>query len=175
MMVVIMSWEKLAETVRARRAELGLTQVQVAEAGAISVELLRNIETQRRIPGRLNPRKARGLEEALEWESGSIDAVLAGGVAMPAAPKPDPDAAVEHSTGDRFALARQVLSLRATLLAHRTAMTDEARYALLAEVDRSAREAESAIVQMMPWLKENERGDAIALLTQLREPSDSDE
>ena len=59
MMVVIMSWEKLAETVRARRAELGLTQVQVAEAGAISVELLRNIETQRRIPGRLNPRKAR--------------------------------------------------------------------------------------------------------------------
>jgi hypothetical protein len=170
-----MSWEKLAETVRARRAELGLTQVQVAQAGAISVELLRNIETQRRIPGRLNPRKARGLEQALEWESGSIDALLAGGVAIPAEPKPDPEAAGEPSTGGQFALARQVLSLRATLAAHRMAMTDEARNALLAEVARSAHEAESAIVQMMPWLKENEREEAIALLMQLREPVDAND
>jgi transcriptional regulator with XRE-family HTH domain len=167
-----MSWETLAEIVRARRAELGLTQEQVAQAGSISVEWLRNIETRRRIPGRLNPRKARGLEEALQWESGSIDAVLAGGVAIPAEPKPDSDVVVEPPAGDRFALARQVLSLRATLSAHRMDMTDEARQALLAEVDRSAREAEGAIVQMMPWLAENERGDAIALLMELREPLD---
>jgi transcriptional regulator with XRE-family HTH domain len=174
-MMGIMSWEKLAETVRARRAELGLTQEQVAQAGAISVEWLRNIETQRRSPARLNPRKARGLELALEWESGSIDAVLAGGVAIAAEPKPDVDATPDLAAGDRFGLARQVLSLRATLSAHRSAMTDEARHALLAEVERSAREAETAIVAVMPWLNEAERGDAIALLTELREPLDPNE
>lgn len=89
-MMPIMSWDELAVAVRARRRELGLTQADVAAAGHVSVELIRNIETKRRTPERLNPRKARGLEDALRWESGSIDAVLAGGVATTAEPKPPP-------------------------------------------------------------------------------------
>ena len=127
-MMRIMHWDALAVAVRARRKELSLTQADVAAAGHVSVELVRNIETRRRTPGRLNPRKARGIEEALRWESGSVDAVLAGGVATPAEPKPDPDETdVLPETGDRFALARQVVSLRSTLSTHQSSMTPDAR------------------------------------------------
>jgi transcriptional regulator with XRE-family HTH domain len=72
----IMSKEKLAEVVRERRKALGLTQTEVAERGAFSVELMRTVENNR--SGRLRTSNARGLERALEWESGSIDAILAG-------------------------------------------------------------------------------------------------
>lgn len=167
----IMSWDALAVAVRARRRELSLTQADVAAAGQVSVELVRNIETRRRTPGRINPRKARGIEEALQWESGSVDAVLAGGVATPAEPKPDPDETpVLPETGDRFALARQVVSLRSTLLTHQSSMTPDAREALVSEMAKSAHEAEESIVRMMPWLDDAERGEAIGLLVKLREP-----
>ena len=167
----IMSWDELAVAVRARRRELSLTQADVAAAGHVSVELVRNIETRRRTPGRINPRKARGIEEALHWESGSIDAVLAGGVATPAEPKPDPDEVLSApEPGDRFSLARQVVSLRSTLSTHQSSMSTEAREALVAEMAKSAHEAEESIVRMMPWLDEQERGEAIGLLVQLREP-----
>jgi transcriptional regulator with XRE-family HTH domain len=170
-MMPIMSWDELAVAVRARRRELGLTQAEVATTGHVSVEMVRNIETRRRTPGRLNPRKARGLEDALQWESGSIDAVLAGGVATPAKPKPDPDdEPAAPDPGDRFALARQFVALRSTLSAHQRSISPDAREALMAEMANSAREAEEAIVRMMPWLDEAERGEAIQLLVKLREP-----
>lgn len=167
----IMSWDELAVAVRARRRELGLTQADVAAAGHVSVELIRNIETKRRTPERLNPRKARGLEDALRWESGSIDAVLAGGVATTAEPKPPPAAEVAApDPGDRFALARQIVALRATLSAHQRSISPDARETLMAEMANSAREAEETIVRMMPWLSDSERGEAIDLLVKLREP-----
>lgn len=168
----IMSWDELAVAVRARRRELGLTQSDVATTGQVSVELVRNIETRRRTPGRLNARKARGIESALQWESGSIDAVLAGGVATPAAPS-TPHAGDQPTVpdqGDRFALARQLVALRSTLAAHQRSISPDAREALMTEVANSAREAEEAIVRIMPWLDEGERGEAIQLLVQLREP-----
>ena len=40
----------------------------------------------------------------------------------------------------------------------------------MAEMANSAREAEEAIVRIMPWLDEIERGEAIQLLVKLREP-----
>ncbi|OPX05353.1 DNA-binding protein [Mycobacterium sp. AT1] len=167
----IMSWDELAVAVRARRRELGLTQADVAAAGHVSVELIRNIETRRRTPERLNPRKARGLEDALRWESGSIDAVLAGGVATTAEPKPPLDAEVAApDPGDRFALARQIVALRATLSAHQRSISPDARETLMTEMANSAREAEETIVRMMPWLGDTERGEAIDLLLKLREP-----
>lgn len=165
----IMSWDELAVAVRARRRELGLTQADVATTGHISVEMVRNIETRRRTPGRLNPRKARGLEDALQWESGSIDAVLAGGIATAATPKPD-DKPAAPDPGDRFALARQLVALRSTLSEHQRSISPDAREALMTEMDNSAREAEEAIARMMPWLGEVERGEAIQLLVKLREP-----
>jgi hypothetical protein len=170
-MMRIMSWDELALAVRARRKELSLTQADVAAAGHVSVELVRNIETRHRTPRRLNPRKARGIEEALQWESGSIDAVLAGGVATPAAPKPnsDDDPALPEP-GDRFALARQVVSLRSTLSSHQSSMSTDAREALMTEMAKSAHEAEESIVRIMPWLDEADRGEAIDLLVELRKP-----
>jgi transcriptional regulator with XRE-family HTH domain len=170
-MMPIMSWDELAVAVRARRRELGLTQTDVAAAGHVSVELIRNIETKRRTPERLNPRKARGLENALRWETGSIDAVLAGGVATTADPKPPLAAEVAApDPGDRFALARQIVALRATLSAHQRSISPDARETLMTEMANSAREAEETIVRMMPWLGDRERGEAIDLLLKLREP-----
>lgn len=173
-----MSWEQLGVAVRARRKELGLTQEAVATAAAISVERLRDIERNRR-PGKLWGRVRTGLESALEWESGSVEAVLAGGVATPiqhkGAGSSDANAGDDRGTlpsgvADRFTLARQVLSMRSTLSAHQGGIDGEARRALRDELAHAAREAEDAIVRTMPWLDEGERGEAIQLLVALRQP-----
>jgi hypothetical protein len=103
--------------------------------------------------------------DVLEWESGSIDAILAGGVATPVQAKPSDTAAV-----DRFALARQVVSLKAAFAKHLDGMAADTRQALTAEVTSSAREAEESIITLMPWLDDTERGQAIELLVALREP-----
>src|SRR4051812_46087097 len=82
-MLPIMSWDQLAAAVRARRTELGLTQVDVAAAGHVSVDMIRNIEHRRRTPKRVNPPTARAIEEALKWEPGSVKNPLAGGAPTP--------------------------------------------------------------------------------------------
>ncbi len=91
-MLPIMSWDQLAAAVRARRTELGLTQVDVATAGRVSVDMIRNIEHRRRTPKRVNPRTARAIEDALEWEPGSIEDTLAGGDPTPIIEKSPPRA-----------------------------------------------------------------------------------
>lgn len=164
--VCIMSWESLGVAVRDRRTALGMTQGEVSERGGPSVETLRAIENNR--AGRLSPRMRRALERVLDWESGSVDAVIAGGVASVVQIKPGTAVGV-----DRFALARQVVSLKATLAKHLDGMAADTRHALVAETTRSAREAEESIITVMPWLDENERGQAIELLVALREPLDS--
>ncbi len=40
----------------------------------------------------------------------------------------------------------------------------------MTEMANSAREAEEAIARIMPWLGDDERGEAIGLLVKLREP-----
>jgi transcriptional regulator with XRE-family HTH domain len=175
----IMSREKLAGLVRGRRKALGLTQPQVAERGDVSVELVRRVETNR--SGDLRASKIEGLERALEWESGSIRAVLNGGT--PTDVHRDPDELVAATTrtgdhasttappseaGDRFALAHHVLALRETLAAHQNTIGQGAREALAAEMARSARDAEESIIRMMPWLDDADRGKAIDLLIDLR-------
>jgi transcriptional regulator with XRE-family HTH domain len=161
-----MSWESLGVAVRDRRTALGMTQGEVSERGGPSVETLRAIENNR--AGRLSPRMRRALERVLEWEAGSVDAILAGDVATPVQAKPSESAAV-----DRFALARQVVSLKAAFARHLDGMAADARHALVAEVTRSAREAEESIITVMPWLDDTERGHAIELLVALREPMGS--
>lgn len=194
-MLPIMSWDQLAAAVRARRTELGLTQVDVATAGRVSVDMIRNIEHRRRTPKRVNPRTARAIEDALKWEPGSIEDTLAGGDPRPITARPSrakkparatatgdyptseatrtdnpPPALTQLDGGDRFALARQILALRSALSEHQRAISPEAREALMSEMANSAREAEEAIVRLMPWLDEGERGEAIQLLVKLREP-----
>ncbi|MDV3133354.1 helix-turn-helix domain-containing protein [Mycobacterium sp. 29Ha] len=163
-----MSWERLGDAVRDRRTTLGMTQGEVSDRGGPSVETVRAIENNR--AGRLSPRMRRALERALEWGAGSIDAVIAGGAATVVQTKPDTASAV-----DRFALARQVVSLKATLIKHLDGMADDTRRALVGEVTRSAREAEESIITVMPRLDDNERGQAIELLVTLRDPIESAE
>jgi transcriptional regulator with XRE-family HTH domain len=162
----IMSWESLGAAVRDRRTALGMTQGEVSERGGPSVETLRAIENNR--AGRLSPRMRRALERVLEWESGSVDTVIAGGLATVAQAKP-----AEASAVDRFVLARQVVSLKTAFTKHLDGMAADTRHALVAEMTRSAREAEDSIITVMPWLDENERGQAIELLVALREPIES--
>ena len=157
----IMSWERLAEEVRRRRRDLGLTQPEVRQRGGPGVATLRAIETNQ--SHRLSPRMRRALEDALQWESGSVDAVLAGD--SPATAEPT---AADVDTQDRFSLARQVVALKATFARHADGVGVEARDALAAQIIRSAREAEESIVKLMPWLSDAERGEAIELLVQLR-------
>ena len=198
-MPIMSSWENLASAVASRRAELGLTQVDVAERGEVSVDMIRNIEHVRRTPKRVKPATARALEYALQWEPGSVETALAGGDPVPASDRarlsprtaasaatPDEqrasptavptaeavpaDVAAPPETGDRFALARQLVALRSTLSAHQHSISAEAREALEAEMAVSAREAEESIIRLMPWLDDAERGEAIQLLVRLREP-----
>src|ERR1700682_5622860 len=126
-MMGIMSWEKLSREVRGRRIELGLTQKEVAAKGGPSPMTVREIEKNK--AGRLSPRSRLALEQALDWESGSIDAILAGGVPTKVQAKPD-DLAADV---DRFSAAKRVLSLKTTFAKIRDGVEPAAQEALLAE------------------------------------------
>lgn len=173
--VLIMSWEKLAAELRDRRGALKLTQADVHERGGPAAETLRKLENNRH--GRLSPRMRRALEDALEWEPGSIDEVLRGGrptvrattsTQSPVLAKGGGPVVPMGAAGDRFALARQVLAMKATFTKHRDQIDPRARDDLIGEVTRSAREAEQAIIALLPWLDDSERGEAITLLAELR-------
>jgi peptidoglycan hydrolase-like protein with peptidoglycan-binding domain len=77
-------WEKLAEAVKARRDELGLAQTDIGRLGGPSPAIVSAIENNRAT--QLTPRLRRGLDEALQWETGSVSKVLAGGHATPINP-----------------------------------------------------------------------------------------
>lgn len=184
--VCIMLWDKLATEVRSRRKELGLSQLEVSRRGGPSVETLRAIENDR--AGRLTPRLRRALERTLEWESGVVDVILEGGNAaklndpreelvvahhdeQPIGVDVDDAEGVTESSpqaSDRFALAKRVVSMKATFAKHRDQIEPDAREDLINEVMRSAREAEQAIISLLPWLDDAERGEAIGLLAELR-------
>jgi hypothetical protein len=75
-------WQRLAGFVRARREEdLGLTQEEIAAAGGPSTATQRLIEGARHDSYR--PASLRSLERALQWEPGSVRAILAGGDPVP--------------------------------------------------------------------------------------------
>lgn len=60
----------------ARRLELGMSWIQLAERAGISDVSLRNFRKGRGTPNALSKRR---LETGLRWEPGSVDAILAGG------------------------------------------------------------------------------------------------
>jgi transcriptional regulator with XRE-family HTH domain len=168
----IMSWDKLSDEVRKRRRELGLTQPDIQQRGGPGVATLRAIENNQ--PSRPSLRMRRALEDALEWESGSVDAILAGGAPTPKESKDDSDITTQPKADaeaqDRFSLAKQVVALKITFAQHAAGVSPEARDALLEQITRSTREAEQTIVKVMPWLDDAERGEAIELLVALRAP-----
>ncbi|MFG1846682.1 hypothetical protein [Micromonospora carbonacea] len=75
-------WRRLGEHVVRRREELGLTQSEVHAAGGPSTATMRNIE--RAVGVSYRGGILRSLERALQWRTGSVEAILAGGHPLPA-------------------------------------------------------------------------------------------
>lgn len=71
--------EDLAAEIAARRAELGMTQADVAAAGGPSHQTLRNLEHA--AVKSVNQKTLRRLDHALRWQNGYAAALLAGGEA----------------------------------------------------------------------------------------------
>jgi hypothetical protein len=74
-------WQRLADAVRERRTELGLTQEDARAAGGPSTATLRLIEGA--LQDSYQPSTLRELEKALRWERGSVVRILAGGDPVP--------------------------------------------------------------------------------------------
>jgi DNA-binding XRE family transcriptional regulator len=70
-------WLHLAQLIKERRMELGLTQAQVHSAGGPAPATLYLLENGCRTS--FSPQILRRLERSLEWRAGSIRRVLAGG------------------------------------------------------------------------------------------------
>jgi transcriptional regulator with XRE-family HTH domain len=174
--ILPMSWEVLGDAVRHRRKELGLTQADVTARGGPSVETVRAIENNR--AGRLGRQSRRALERAIEWDEGSIDAVLEGGIprlfatttaevsAPPAAPAIGQEAT--SSASERFAMAERLIKMRQAFAHHRDTMPETARVAMEEEFTAAAREIEDAMIRMLQWLGDEERAAAIRILAELR-------
>ncbi|MGC5027403.1 hypothetical protein ACLQ3K_21865 [Tsukamurella sp. DT100] len=77
-----MDWERLGNEVAARRVQLRLTQQQVQERGGPSATKQRELENGR--TSVLSASKRRDLERALDWQPGSVEAILDGGDPTPA-------------------------------------------------------------------------------------------
>lgn len=75
-------WRRLAEQAAHRRAELDLTQMEVAQRGPLSLDRVQAIEGAKSAKYRLGTLLA--LERALEWAPGSVEQILRGGDPLPA-------------------------------------------------------------------------------------------
>lgn len=96
-------WRRLGTYVTRRRTELGLTQSQVQARGGPSVATVRNIE--RAIQDRYRDSALRSLERVLDWPSGAVDRILAGGEPKEAAPT----AGFAYPGDDQLAAAEALL------------------------------------------------------------------
>jgi len=115
-------WQRLARLVTHRRVQLGhASQTEFASASGLKIRTLNNIENARR-PG-YDPSTIALLEQGLQWQPGSVEAVLAGGDPVPVAvAEAPPDV-------DQLKEARRVLIDALTLTdprAMREAMVDAA-------------------------------------------------
>jgi hypothetical protein len=92
-MAATKDWDRLAEYVRERRVELGLTQEDIRMEGGPSTATMRLIEGA--LQENYQPATLRDLEKALQWEHGSVRRILSGGEP---AERPDPavHAALHH-------------------------------------------------------------------------------
>lgn len=106
--VDVRDWTEVAEIIRARRVELGLTQEAAAAAsnGRVSSASWRVIESGRQTSFR--HLTLAGVAVALGWPTDAIDRIVAGAdPATIADPEPDPappGGSVAHLEGDGWAL-----------------------------------------------------------------------
>jgi len=93
MRVMDADWDRLTDAIQRRRNELGLTQVQLAEAAGVTDTTIRNLEGGRKF--RRLPASVPAVEQALGWAPGSARIVLDGGEPIAATqpaerPQPQP-------------------------------------------------------------------------------------
>jgi hypothetical protein len=74
-------WPRLARYIEQRQNELGRTQLEIQERGGPSPTKLRDLMSGRSAV--LTASKRRDLERALDWQTGSVDAILTGGEPKP--------------------------------------------------------------------------------------------
>lgn len=91
----------------AQRRNLGLTWDDVAQRADISYEAVRRV----RQTGKMRPLTARGIEKALQWREGSVEAVLAGGEPVIAESLPMRVIPGQHTDVDIRGLATELYSL----------------------------------------------------------------
>jgi transcriptional regulator with XRE-family HTH domain len=107
-------WAAVGEAVRARREELGLTQVELARASGVSEPTIRVLERPRG-PRRYRHGTLRDLARALRWPDDAVARIRAG--------RPPAEDLVEPSRGsveDRLAaLEAELMRLREQLAAER--------------------------------------------------------
>ncbi len=126
-------WARVAEQVKARREDLGLTQRELAAAVGTTDRYISAIERAER--DTYQQKTLRAIARALGWQSGSIDLILAGGDPVPAA-----EPAESLSIEDRVAaLEVELAALRQIVDRER----DERRARISARVERSAAGAPS--------------------------------
>lgn len=103
------SWQRLARAAVERRAQLGITQLDVAQRGPMSLDRVQAIEGAKRSSYR--PATLAALERALGWTYGSVAAILDGGEPTPAdTPALAPNAAdddLDAQLAEARALLRQ--------------------------------------------------------------------
>jgi transcriptional regulator with XRE-family HTH domain len=169
-----MSWERLGREVARRREQLNLTQVDVAQRGGPSVATLTALENNR--SGRLSKRSRQALEKAIEWEPGSVDAVLSGQAPRIADPSSvaSPPTAEEREAAKRWeatiAVVHRLLKMRRAFVEHHDEMPEPVRAAMQEDVAAASRETKEALIWMLPWLGETERAEAIRILAELQQP-----
>lgn len=87
---------RLGEAAANRRIDLDRTQMEIAQAGGLSLDRVSTIE--RGEARNLRPKTIRALERGLDWREGSVRAVLAGGEPTPREQRVPIGQAVENNS-----------------------------------------------------------------------------
>jgi hypothetical protein len=95
------NWQRLGAAIKARRAELRLTQHGIRDAGGPSQATVVKLESPEGVPG-ITPETKKRLEQALRWVPGSVDAALAGGIPTPLTDAPSRIEVISESPGERI-------------------------------------------------------------------------
>lgn len=114
---------RLAAHMDSRREDLRLTWAEVASLAGVSRETLRQIRTGE---GEIRPLTRRGIEDALQWASGSIAIILDGGEPTPR--EEGPSAPPEQPPGeDLTPFERRILAEMAEMRSELQQIRDERR------------------------------------------------
>lgn len=125
-------WQRLGERVRARRHEMGWTQLDVVTQGGPSIDRIQAIEAAR--VTRYSSRTLAKLERGLRWEPGSVKAIVEdGGEPTPEEVGPR-ESAKDIAAGNRAELAELSEMLEQALAARRGRPLTETQRRVTAEL-----------------------------------------